>query len=101
MVIAAPEGACGHDRRRQDGEGRVLDQVPQNAIAFVLEQQAQDGHAVAALVAWPARLMGADDLDVEAGIAQGVHAPTQMGVGRIAIVAHNGDTGWRDAHLHV
>jgi hypothetical protein len=42
-----------------------------------------------------------DDVDVEAGVAQGVHAAQQMGVGRVAIVAHDGDTSWRDERLHV
>jgi hypothetical protein len=101
VVIAAPEGACGHDHGRQDGEGRVLDQVSQNAMAPVLEQHPQDGHGVAALVAWSARLMDTDDLDVEAGVTQGVHAAQQMGVGRVALVAHDGHTGWRDERLHI
>jgi hypothetical protein len=52
-------------------------------------------------VAWSARLSDTDDLDVEAGVAQGVHAAQQMGVGRVAIVAHDGDTGWRDERLHL
>jgi hypothetical protein len=45
--------------------------------------------------------MDRDDLDVEAGVAQGVRAAQQMGVGRVAILAHDGDTGWRDERLHV
>jgi hypothetical protein len=67
----------------------------------VWKQPPQDGHGVAALVAWSARLMDTDDLDVEAGVTQGAHAAQQMGVGRVALVAHDGDAGWRDERLHL
>jgi hypothetical protein len=61
-------------------------------MALMLEQQPQDRHAVAPLVARETGFSITDDVDGEAGIAERIDVPTKVRITGKAVVADDCDT---------